>query len=157
MVGVCFIPIYCSVIFLLLFASPWVELALLRLPQHLLWATITLFFCDLHPALWMCSTVSIRRASVDDMSFLLSLLQSSHPGLARTPILCSHFCDETEPQQGLHAPEQRLARDALLHGLFDNNWCLFPAKTLLYRVTVTPRSLSLSVTTSVTSQLPAWK
>jgi hypothetical protein len=25
------------------------------------------------------------------MSFLLSLLQTSHPGLVRTPILCSHF------------------------------------------------------------------
>jgi hypothetical protein len=25
------------------------------------------------------------------MSFRLSLLQSSHPGLLRTPILCSHF------------------------------------------------------------------
>jgi len=43
------------------------------------------------------------------------------------------------------------AWDALQHG-FDNNWCLFRANTLLYRGTVTPRSLSLSVTTSVTSQ-----
>ena len=41
--------------------------------------------------------------------------------------------------------------DALLHEL-DNNWSLFPHKPLLYLGTVTPRSLSLSVTASVTSQ-----
>jgi len=35
--------------------------------------------------------------------------------------------------------------DALQHR-FDNNWSLFPEKTLLYWGTVTPRFLSLSVT-----------
>ena len=40
--------------------------------------------------------------------------------------------------------------DTLLHEL-DNNWSLFPEKTLLYLGTVTPGSLSLSVTASVTS------
>ena len=42
------------------------------------------------------------------------------------------------------------AWDALLHEL-DNNYVFFPAKPLLYRGTVTPRSLTLSVTASVTS------
>jgi len=37
------------------------------------------------------ATVSIGRASVNVMSILLSLLQSSYPGLARAPIMCSHF------------------------------------------------------------------
>ena len=40
------------------------------------------------------------------------------------------------------------AWDALLHEL-DNNWSLFPEKTLLYLDAVTPRSLSLYVTASV--------
>ena len=44
----------------------------------------------------MCATVSIGRASVDVMSFLLSLLKSSHPGLARAPIMCSHFLHGNE-------------------------------------------------------------
>ena len=39
----------------------------------------------------MCATVSIGRASVDVMPIPLSLLQSSHPGLARAPMMCSHF------------------------------------------------------------------
>jgi hypothetical protein len=42
------------------------------------------------------------------------------------------------------------AWDALLHEL-DNNWSLFPEKTLLYLDAVTPRSLSLSVTVFVMS------
>jgi len=42
------------------------------------------------------------------------------------------------------------AWDALLHEL-DNNYVFFPAKPLLYRGTVTPQSLPLSVTDSVTS------
>jgi hypothetical protein len=45
------------------------------------------------------------------------------------------------------------AWDALQHR-FDNNWSLFAAKPLWYRGTVTPRSLSLSVTASVTSHSP---
>jgi hypothetical protein len=39
----------------------------------------------------MCTTVSIGRASVDVVAIPLSLLQSSHPGLGRAPIMCSHF------------------------------------------------------------------
>jgi len=39
----------------------------------------------------MCATVSVGRTSVVFRSIFLSLLQSSHPGLARAPIMCSHF------------------------------------------------------------------
>jgi hypothetical protein len=39
----------------------------------------------------MCDTVSVGRTSVAFRSMILSLLQSSHPGLARAPIMCSHF------------------------------------------------------------------
>ena len=39
----------------------------------------------------MCATVSIGRVSVDVKPIPLSLLQSSHLGLARAPIMCSHF------------------------------------------------------------------
>ncbi len=62
-----------------------------RYVQHLLWARMTLFFCAIHPVLWMCATVSSGRCSITACSYLLSLLQSSHRGLARAPIICSHF------------------------------------------------------------------
>jgi hypothetical protein len=35
--------------------------------------------------------VSVGRTSVVFRSMFLALLQSSHPGLARAPIMCSHF------------------------------------------------------------------
>ena len=38
----------------------------------------------------MCATVSGRRESIDAPCVSLSLLQSSHLGLARAPIMCSH-------------------------------------------------------------------
>ena len=39
----------------------------------------------------MCSTISFGRTYVNFRSMFLSLLQSSHPRLARAPIMCSHF------------------------------------------------------------------
>ena len=39
----------------------------------------------------MCATVSVGRTPVAFRSMFLALLQSSHPGLARAPIMCSHF------------------------------------------------------------------
>jgi hypothetical protein len=44
----------------------------------------------------MCASVSVGRASVVFRSMFLSLLQSSHPGLARAPIMCSHFPHSNE-------------------------------------------------------------
>jgi hypothetical protein len=52
---------------------------------------MTLFFCALHPALWMCATVSAGMLSIASFLCCLSLLHSSQPGLARAPIMCSHF------------------------------------------------------------------
>ena len=59
--------------------------------QHLLSAPMTLFFCALNPALWMCATLSSGRCSTAPCPCLLCLLQSSHRWLARAPITCSHF------------------------------------------------------------------
>ena len=39
----------------------------------------------------MCAIVSVGRTSVVFRSMFLALLKSSHPGLARAPIMCSHF------------------------------------------------------------------
>ena len=39
----------------------------------------------------MLASVSVGRTSVISRFMVLSLLQSSHPGLARAPIMCNHF------------------------------------------------------------------
>ena len=45
----------------------------------------------------MCASVSVGRTSVVSRFMVLSLLQSSHPGLARALIICSHFPHGNEP------------------------------------------------------------
>ena len=74
-----------------MFRLPILEMAHSRYLQHLLWAPMTLFFCALHPSLWMCATVSSGRCSIASCSCHPSLVQNSHRGLARAPIISSHF------------------------------------------------------------------
>ena len=81
-------------------------------------------------------------------------IQNSLPKSSRQLRACLHLQqlppDVTKRNLNRGSTLPNNAWDALQHR-FDNNWSLFPEKTRLYRGTVTPRSLSLSVTASVTS------
>ena len=87
----------------------------------------------------MCATVSVGRTSVVFRSMFLALLQSSHPGLARAPIMCSHFPHGNEhvipcldslflasctALELIHEPRNSLISPSLSEGKSEEAWWL---------------------------------
>ena len=56
----------------------------------------------------MCATVPSGRCSITSCPCLLSLLQGSHRGLARAPIICGHFSHAGIAPEWIHVPKNSL-------------------------------------------------